>query len=125
MSELFSVYDRNFDIKVGRSALERSFDDRGGGGNVKHAVQRGSWVITQHLLYDRGKPRKVLPAARHLNTGMLTLFLSCAPALCSCLKNVASFDEQRKFSYYMCNENTYRAPQKSAQKIGGLYNGPK
>jgi hypothetical protein len=25
---------------------------------VKHAVQRGIWVPTQHLLWDRGKPRK-------------------------------------------------------------------
>jgi hypothetical protein len=27
---------------------------------VKHAVQRGIWVPTQHLLWNRGKPRKTL-----------------------------------------------------------------
>jgi hypothetical protein len=26
----------------------------------KHAVQRGIWVPTQHLLWDQGKPRKTL-----------------------------------------------------------------
>jgi hypothetical protein len=92
------VYDLNFYIKVGRAALERSFDDRGGGGNVKHAVQRESWVINQHLLYDRGKPKKFLPAARHLKTGTLPLFLTCASAVCSCLMNAVSFDGQGKFS---------------------------
>lgn len=119
------MYDRNFDIKVGRAALERSFDYRRGGGNVKHAVQRGSWVISQHLLYDRGKPRKVLPAARHLSAGTLPLILACASASYRCLMNVASFDEQGKFSYYMCNESTYRASQKTAQKIGGCVQWPR
>jgi hypothetical protein len=28
--------------------------------HVKHAVQRGIWVPTQHLLWDKGKPRKNL-----------------------------------------------------------------
>jgi hypothetical protein len=27
---------------------------------VRHAVQRGIWVPTQHLLYERGKQRKTL-----------------------------------------------------------------
>jgi hypothetical protein len=27
---------------------------------VKHAVQRGIWVQTQYLLWDQGKPRKIL-----------------------------------------------------------------
>jgi hypothetical protein len=27
---------------------------------VKHVVQRGIWVPTQHLLWDQGKPRKIL-----------------------------------------------------------------
>jgi hypothetical protein len=31
-----------------------------GGLHEKHAVQRGIWVPTQHLLWDRGKPRKTL-----------------------------------------------------------------
>jgi hypothetical protein len=31
-----------------------------GGLNEKHAVQRGIWVQTQHLLWDQGKPRKTL-----------------------------------------------------------------
>jgi hypothetical protein len=31
-----------------------------GGLHVKHAVQRGIWVPTQHLLCDQGKPRKTL-----------------------------------------------------------------
>jgi hypothetical protein len=26
----------------------------------KHAVQRGIWVPSQHLLWDQGKPRKTL-----------------------------------------------------------------
>jgi hypothetical protein len=26
----------------------------------KHAVQRGIWVPTQHLLWDQGQPRKTL-----------------------------------------------------------------
>jgi hypothetical protein len=29
-----------------------------GGLHVKHAVQRGILVQTQHLLWDQGKPRK-------------------------------------------------------------------
>jgi hypothetical protein len=28
--------------------------------NLKHAVQRGIWVPTQHLLWDQGKPWKTL-----------------------------------------------------------------
>jgi hypothetical protein len=31
-----------------------------GGLHVKHAVQRGIWVTTQHLLGDQGKQRKIL-----------------------------------------------------------------
>jgi hypothetical protein len=31
-----------------------------GGLHERHAVQRGIWVPTQHLLWDRGKPRKTL-----------------------------------------------------------------
>jgi hypothetical protein len=31
-----------------------------GGLHEKHAVQRGIWVTTQHLLWDQGKPRKTL-----------------------------------------------------------------
>jgi hypothetical protein len=31
-----------------------------GGLHEKHAVQRGIWVPTQHLLWDQGKPRKTL-----------------------------------------------------------------
>jgi hypothetical protein len=31
-----------------------------GGLHVKHAVQRGILTRTQHLLQDRGKPRKIL-----------------------------------------------------------------
>jgi hypothetical protein len=31
-----------------------------GGLHVKHAVQRGIWGPTQHLLLDQGKPRKTL-----------------------------------------------------------------
>jgi hypothetical protein len=31
-----------------------------GGLHGKHAVQRGIWVSTQHLLWDQGKPRKTL-----------------------------------------------------------------
>jgi hypothetical protein len=31
-----------------------------GGLHGKHAVQRGIWVQTQHLLWDQGKPRKTL-----------------------------------------------------------------
>jgi hypothetical protein len=26
----------------------------------KHALQRGIWVLTEHLLWDQGKPRKTL-----------------------------------------------------------------
>jgi hypothetical protein len=31
-----------------------------GGLHEKHAVQRGIWVPTQHLLWDQGKARKTL-----------------------------------------------------------------
>jgi hypothetical protein len=31
-----------------------------GGLHVKQAVQRGIWTPTQHLLWNRGKPRKTL-----------------------------------------------------------------
>jgi hypothetical protein len=31
-----------------------------GGLRGKHAVQRGIWVPTQHLLWEQGKPRKTL-----------------------------------------------------------------
>jgi hypothetical protein len=31
-----------------------------GGLHGKHAVQRGIWVPTHHLLWDQGKPRKIL-----------------------------------------------------------------
>jgi hypothetical protein len=31
-----------------------------GGLHEKHAVQRGIWVPTQHLLWDQVKPRKTL-----------------------------------------------------------------
>jgi hypothetical protein len=31
-----------------------------GGLHENHAVQRGIWVPTQHLLWDQGKPRKTL-----------------------------------------------------------------
>jgi hypothetical protein len=31
-----------------------------GGLHEKHAVPRGIWVPTQHLLWDQGKPRKTL-----------------------------------------------------------------
>jgi hypothetical protein len=33
-----------------------------GGLHVKHAVQRGIWVLTQHLLWDQENPRKTLYA---------------------------------------------------------------
>jgi hypothetical protein len=31
-----------------------------GGLHEKHAMQRGIWVPTQHLLWDQGKPRNTL-----------------------------------------------------------------
>jgi hypothetical protein len=31
-----------------------------GGLHERHAVQRGIWVQTEYLLWDRGKPRKTL-----------------------------------------------------------------
>jgi hypothetical protein len=31
-----------------------------GGLRGKHAVQRGIWLLTQHLLWDQGKPWKTL-----------------------------------------------------------------
>jgi hypothetical protein len=31
-----------------------------GGLHGKHAVQRGIWVPTQHLIWNQGKPRKTL-----------------------------------------------------------------
>jgi hypothetical protein len=31
-----------------------------GGMHVKHAVQRGIWVPTQHLVWDQEEPRKTL-----------------------------------------------------------------
>jgi hypothetical protein len=37
-----------------------------GGLHEKHAVQRGIWVPTQHLLWDQGKPRKTLIAVFYL-----------------------------------------------------------
>jgi hypothetical protein len=68
-----------------------------GGLHERHAVQRGIWVPTQHLIWDRGKPRKTLielagrrtfrmrtefqPAVRHLNTQALTVVPNCAAAL--------------------------------------------
>jgi hypothetical protein len=64
----------NFYISLGRAAFGNNFDiDMGGGllyGGIlmlrsgglheRHAVQRGICVSTQHLLQDRGKPRKTL-----------------------------------------------------------------
>jgi hypothetical protein len=69
MGDLF-----NFDLKdvgavvvgemesdFGRAILWRNFEKLIFGGlHEKHAVQRGIWVPTQHLLWDQGKPRKTL-----------------------------------------------------------------
>jgi hypothetical protein len=46
-----------------------------GGLHVKHAVQRGIWVPTQHLLWDQGKPWKTLiELAGHRTVRMQTDF---------------------------------------------------
>jgi hypothetical protein len=43
--------------------------------HVKHAVQRGIWVPTQQLLWDRGKPRKsLIEFAGHRTVQMQTDF---------------------------------------------------
>jgi hypothetical protein len=68
-----------------------------GGLHVMHAAQRGIWVLTQHLLWDRGKPRKtlvelagrwtfrdadwLLASSPALNARNLTLVPICAVAL--------------------------------------------
>jgi hypothetical protein len=38
---------------------------------VKHAVQRGILVPTQHLLWDQGKPRKTLIESDYLDKMLL------------------------------------------------------
>jgi hypothetical protein len=44
---------------AGAAVVGRSFEKLIFGGlHEKHAVQRGIWVPTQHLLWDQGKPRK-------------------------------------------------------------------
>jgi hypothetical protein len=48
---------------IDRVILGRNFDGlkgKGEGLHVKHALQREIWVPAQHLLKDRGKPRKTL-----------------------------------------------------------------
>jgi hypothetical protein len=46
---------------IGRVTLGRKFEKlQFGGLHEKHALQRGIWVPTQHLLWDQGKPRKTL-----------------------------------------------------------------
>jgi hypothetical protein len=53
------VGEMEFDF--GRAILWRNFEKLIFGGlHEKHAVQRGIWVPTQHLLWDQGKARKTL-----------------------------------------------------------------
>jgi hypothetical protein len=49
-----------FQSDIRRGTLRRNFLLALGGLHVKHAVQRGIWVPTQHLFWDLGKPRKNL-----------------------------------------------------------------
>jgi hypothetical protein len=47
--------------RIGRAILWRHFEKLIFGRlHEKHAVQRGIWVPTQHLLWDQGTPRKTL-----------------------------------------------------------------
>jgi hypothetical protein len=81
------------------------------GRNFYVNIGRAAWEpcnVTQHLLYDRGKPRKILivlagvttfrmrtdfqPAVRRLNTWALTVVPICAVAL-----NVARLNNIKEF----------------------------
>jgi hypothetical protein len=61
-----------------------------GGLHVKHAVQRGIWVLTQHLFWDQDLPDAnwLLASSPALNTRVLTLVPICAVAS---LKKFTSF----------------------------------
>jgi hypothetical protein len=59
-SALKGFNPNEFQSDIRRCTLKRNFLLPLGGLHVKHAVQRGIWVPTQHLLWDRGKPRKTL-----------------------------------------------------------------
>jgi hypothetical protein len=72
-----------------------------GGLHVKHAVQSGIWVPTQHFLWDQGKPRKtfgrsqnlpdwLLASSPELNTRTLTLVPIYAGSFSSSLKTFTS-----------------------------------
>jgi hypothetical protein len=46
----------------------------------KHAVQRGIWVPTQHLLWDKGKPRKTFRVGRSQDLPDANWLLASSPA---------------------------------------------
>jgi hypothetical protein len=54
------VRSEKFQFDIRRCTLRRNFLLPLGGLHEKHAVQRGIWVPTQHLLWDQRKPRKTL-----------------------------------------------------------------
>jgi hypothetical protein len=49
-SALLRMTEINFDVNFGKAASERNFDVTYGGLHVKHSMQRGIWVQTEHLL---------------------------------------------------------------------------
>jgi hypothetical protein len=53
---IYSVYSVRYTVVSLTTPLNFLF----GGLHEKHAVQRGIWVPTQHLLWDQGKLRKTL-----------------------------------------------------------------
>jgi hypothetical protein len=59
-----------------------------GGLHENHALQRGIWVPTQHLLWDQGKPRKTLfivnKIYRFVRTSQETHYVSDTSSTGSC-----------------------------------------
>jgi hypothetical protein len=62
-----------------------------GGLHGKHAVQRGIWVPTQHLLWDKGKPRKPLIELAGSRTFRMQLTSSQQSSIKSANPNISCY----------------------------------
>jgi hypothetical protein len=70
-----------------------------GGLHGKHAVQRGIWVPTQHLLCDQGNPRKTLIELVDRRTFQMQLTSSQQSSIKSANPNISPYSLLLYFSF--------------------------
>jgi hypothetical protein len=92
----------NFDINVGKATLGQNFVVTIWKAACEHAVQRGIWVPTQYLLYDRENPRKILFELAERRTYRMQTYLTPSVS-----ESDIPLNNIHKFISY-CTENTMR-----------------